>query len=80
MNRCGRFLAARRRATSRSHRCTSARCNKALSRPSPEQLARPQRRAAARGDSAVRPGQSMMDYYLQRSLGAAQIKITRPGD
>jgi len=36
--------------------------------------------AAARGDSAVRPGQSMMDYYLQRSLGAAQIKITRPGD
>ena len=36
--------------------------------------------AAARGDSAVRPGQSMLDYYLQSSLGAAQIKITRPGD
>ena len=36
--------------------------------------------AAARGDSAVRPGQSMMDYYLQRSLGAAQIKFTKPGD
>ena len=35
--------------------------------------------AAARGDS-VPVGQSMMDYYLQRSLGAAQIKITKPGD
>jgi hypothetical protein len=33
----------------------------------------------ARGDS-VPSGQSMMDYYLQRSLGAAQIKITKPGD
>jgi hypothetical protein len=33
----------------------------------------------ARGDSVPR-GQSMMDYYLQRSLGAAQIKITKPGD
>ena len=77
MNRCGRFLAARRRATSRSHRCTSARCNKALSRPSPEQLARPQRRAAIR---LFGQAKAMMDYYLQRSLGAAQIKITRPGD
>lgn len=36
--------------------------------------------AAARGDSAVRPGQSMLDYYLQRSLGAAQIKIAKPRD
>ena len=35
--------------------------------------------AAARGDS-VPLGQSMLDYYLQRSLGTAQIKITRPGD
>ena len=35
--------------------------------------------AAARGDS-VPLGQSMLDYYLQRSFGAAQIKITRPGD
>ena len=35
--------------------------------------------AAARGDSVLL-GQSMMDYYLQRSLGAAQIKITKPGD
>ena len=35
--------------------------------------------AAARGDSIL-PGQSMMDYYLRRSLGAAQIKITKPGD
>jgi hypothetical protein len=35
--------------------------------------------AAARGDS-VSLGQSMLDYYLRRSLGAAQIKITRPGD
>ena len=35
--------------------------------------------AAARGDS-VPLGQSMMDYYLQRSLGAAQIKFTKPGD
>jgi hypothetical protein len=33
----------------------------------------------ARGDS-VSLGQSMLDYYLQRSLGAAQIKITKPGD
>jgi hypothetical protein len=33
----------------------------------------------ARGDS-VSPGQSMMDYYLQRSLGAAQIKFVKPGD
>jgi hypothetical protein len=35
--------------------------------------------AAARGDS-VPLGQSMLDYYLQRSLGAAQIKFTKPGD
>jgi hypothetical protein len=34
---------------------------------------------AARGDS-VPSGQSMLDYYLQRSLGAAQIKFTKPGD
>jgi hypothetical protein len=32
-----------------------------------------------RGDS-VPSGQSMLDYFLQRSLGAAQIKITKPGD
>jgi hypothetical protein len=30
--------------------------------------------------AAARGGQSMMDYYLQRSLGAAQIKITKLGD
>jgi len=35
--------------------------------------------AAARGDSVLL-GQSTMDYYLQRSLGAAQIKITKLGD
>jgi hypothetical protein len=33
----------------------------------------------ARGD-AVTVWQSMMDYYLQRTLGAARVRIGRPGE
>src|SRR5262245_37552946 len=51
---------------------------KALRRDQDEPRER-ERDEPARGD-AVPVQQSMLDYYLHRSLGAASIKIGRPGE